>query len=368
MMPVGAAPARLSFKQYLRRWVEGEIRPRAARWERDGRFPSRVLAECARRGYFSLPPNEGYILAEEIARCDSLGFALSVFVQANLIAPMLEELGTARQKQVCLKPLMSGRNVGCMAVSEPVAGSDFAALETEAKPARGSFVLTGTKTYITNAALADFAIVAGRITGGRPDELSLFLVPLDGRSVRVKPLPVLGLRASAAGTIELRGCRIPGENLLGAAGEAFAYIQRALNRERLFGGIAAVSWAEYAMQRTLTFARSRRAFGQTISRFQAVRHQFADMATRLEAARRLNRATFDRWTAGEDVTREICMIKLFSYQVAQDVIGTCLQLHGGLGYSDDHWASRYYRDARALTIAAGTPEVMRDLIAAYLRV
>jgi alkylation response protein AidB-like acyl-CoA dehydrogenase len=157
-------------------------------------------------------------------------------------------------------------------------------------------------------------------------------------------------------------------NLLGTEGEGFAYIQRALNRERLFGGIAAASWAEYAMERTIIFARQRHAFGQKISRFQAIRHQFADMATRLEAARQLNRATFERWLAGENVSRQICMIKLFSYQVAQDVIGSCLQLHGGLGYTDGHWSSRYYRDARALTIAAGTPEVMRDLIAAYLRV
>ena len=362
-----AAPARASFRRSLRKWVEDSVRPHAARWESAGQFPRATLAECARRGYFALSANDGYALAEEIARCDSLGFALSVFLQANLIAPMLEELGTPEQKQAYLKPLLNGRKFGCMAVSEPGAGSDFAALETEAKPTGDSVLLTGIKTYITNAALADFAIVAARITGAQAGVVSLFVVPLDA-SVRVKRLATLGLRTSAAGTIELRRCRVPAANLLGTAGEAFAYIQRGLNRERLFGGIAAVSWAEYAMERTMAFARQRQAFGQTISRFQAIRHQFADMATRLEAARQLNRTTFDRWAGGENVTLEICMLKLFTYQVAQDVITSCLQLHGGLGYTDDHWSSRYYRDARALTIAAGTPEVMRDLIAAYLRV
>jgi acyl-CoA dehydrogenase len=361
------APARASFQRALRRWVEDGVRPLAVRWERAGRFSRSALASCARRGYFSLPATDGYILAEEIARCDSLGFALSVLVQANLIAPMLEELGSSEQKQRYLKPLLKGRRFGCIAVSEPVAGSDFAALETEAEAAGDFVVLSGTKTYITNAALADFAILAARFVGAPADALSLFIVPLDS-GVRVKRLETLGLRTSGAGSIELRRCRLARRNLLGTAGEAFVYIQRGLNRERLFGGIAAVSWAEYAMERTVAFARQRRAFGQTISRFQAIRHQFADMSTRLEAARQLNRATFDRWVAGENATREICMIKLFSYQVAQDVIAACLQLHGGLGYTDDHWSSRYYRDARALTIAAGTPEVMRDLIVAYLRV
>jgi acyl-CoA dehydrogenase/citronellyl-CoA dehydrogenase len=156
--------------------------------------------------------------------------------------------------------------------------------------------------------------------------------------------------------------------VLGSAGEGFGQVQRALNRERLFGGLACVAWADYAMQKTLAFARERSVFGNTINQFQVIRHEFADMATQLEAARSLNYLTFSSWIAGESVTRQICMMKLFSYQVAQQVITQCLQIHGGLGYRDDHWTSRFYRDARALTIAAGTPEVIREMIAAFMRV
>jgi acyl-CoA dehydrogenase/citronellyl-CoA dehydrogenase len=145
-------------------------------------------------------------------------------------------------------------------------------------------------------------------------------------------------------------------------------VQRALNRERLFGGLACVAWADYAMQKALAFARTRSVFGNSINQFQVIRHEFAEMATQLEAARSLNYLTFSRWIAGESVTPQICMMKLFSYQAAQQVITQCLQIHGGLGYMDDHWTSRFYRDARALTIAAGTPEVMREMIAAYMRV
>jgi len=122
------------------------------------------------------------------------------------------------------------------------------------------------------------------------------------------------------------------------------------------------------MQKTMAFARERKVFGSTINQFQAVRHEFAEMATQLHAARSLNYATLLHWVRGQPVTGEICMIKLFSYQTAQQVISRCLQLHGGLGYMSDHWASRFYRDACALTIAAGTPQVMKDMIAAFLRV
>src|SRR5204863_4533020 len=120
--------------------------------------------------------------------------------------------------------------------------------------------------------------------------------------------------------------------MLGEAGAAYGYIRAALDRERLFGGIGAVAWAMHALEKTAAFLRTRKAFGQPLSRFQAIRHQLADLAAGLEAARSLNYVTFTRWEAGEDVTREIAMIKLFGYRQAQCAIETCLQLHGGLGF------------------------------------
>jgi alkylation response protein AidB-like acyl-CoA dehydrogenase len=155
--------------------------------------------------------------------------------------------------------------------------------------------------------------------------------------------------------------------VLGQAGAGLGYIQQALDRERLLGGIAAVAWAQYALEKTRTFARTRRAFGRPLAAFQAIRHQFAEMATTLEAARQLNYATFALWVEGARVTPQVCMIKLFSYQAAQRVVEQCLQVHGGAGYLDECWISRFYRDARALTIAAGTPEIMKEMIAAHLR-
>jgi alkylation response protein AidB-like acyl-CoA dehydrogenase len=307
------------------------------------------------------------VLAEELPRCDSLGLALSVFVQGNLIAPLIESLGSPEQKARWLDVVRAGRAIGAFAISEPDCGSDVAALRTSGTRRGRHIVIDGTKTYVTNAAAADLLIVGARTEGEGLAGLSLILVPADTPGVSVHALDGLGLATSAMGRIVLKRCRLPAANVLGRPGGGFGYIMQALDRERLLGGIAAIGWAAYAIERTIEWTRTRHAFGRPLSKLQVVRHHLADAAVSLEAARQLNYATFANWIAGETVSREIAMIKIFSYTVAQQVIDRCLQLHGGAGYMADAWTSRFYRDARALTIAAGTPDVMKELVAAHLR-
>jgi alkylation response protein AidB-like acyl-CoA dehydrogenase len=290
-----------------------------------------------------------------------------VFVQSNLVAPLLDELAGDALKRAWLEPLRRGRRIGALAVSEPDAGSDVASLQMQGRRHRDHVILDGIKTYVTNGAVADFFIVAARTDGDGLAGLSLMLVPRVTRGVRVERLATLGLSTSSMGRIRLTNCRVPAVNVVGRAGGGFGYIQQALNRERMLGAIAAVAWAAYALERAIAWAKQRRVFGRPLTSLQAIRHQIADAAIQLEAARQLNYATFTRWAAGRDVAREIAMIKVFSYEAAQKVIERCLQLHGGAGYLADHWTSRFYRDARALTIAAGTPEVMKELVAAHLR-
>jgi alkylation response protein AidB-like acyl-CoA dehydrogenase len=355
------------FRSAVRAFVAREFQPRADPWERARQLPRAALRECARQGWIALDPWSQAVLAEELPRCDSLGFALSVFVQANLIAPLLEQHGTPVQRKRWLADVHRARCVGALAVTEPECGSDFSALRTTGRIRRESIVLDGTKTYVTNGADSDLLIVAARTGGEGPAGLSLVLVPSATRGVAIEPLDGLGLATSAMGRVTLTRCRVPASNLLGAPGGGFGYIMRALDRERLLGGLAAVAWAAYALERTIAWTKERRAFGRPLAKLQVVRHQLADAATLLEAARQFNYATFVRWAQGEAVSREIAMIKVFSYQSAQQVIDRCLQLHGGAGYMAEHWTSRFYRDARALTIAAGTPEVMKELVAAHLR-
>ena len=356
------------FRQKVRSFIDQQLRPRSTAWEKAGEFPRSVLLECAQHELFQSDPWLNGIVAEELPRCESLGFALSFLVQSNLITPLLEDFGTDEQKATYVPALRSGKMMGAMAVTEPSSGSDFAALQCRADLSGDNLVLRGEKTYITNAAFADFLIVATRIPELTAEGLTLILVPARSHGVTIERLQTLGLAASGTGRIRFDSCLVKRDQMLGTAGDGFGQVQRALNRERLFGGIACVAWADYAMQKALAFARARSVFGNTMNQFQVIRHEFAEMATQLEAARALNYRTFSRWMMGESVTRQICMMKLFSYQVAQQVITQCLQIHGGLGYMDDHWTSRFYRDARALTIAAGTPEVMREMIAAFMRV
>ena len=360
-------PEHEHFRKKVGEFVTRRLRPHASEWEQTGEFPRSLMKECAQRGFLQDDPWLNGVLAEEFPCSESLGFALSFFVQANLIIPLIQEFGSPAQRVSFLPRLQTGEAIGAMAVTEPGAGSDFAALSCVAEITGDELILHGEKTYITNAAFADVFVVALRLAS-QPEGLTMVLVPAKTGGVTVERLQTLGLNASGTARIRFDGCCIPRENVLGAIGEGFVQVQRGLNRERLFGGLACVAWSQYALDKALEFTRERKAFGQTLSRFQAIRHEFAEMATLLEAARSLNYLTFTRWVAGESVTREICMIKLFSYQVAQQVITHCLQVHGGLGYMSDHWSSRFYRDARALTIAAGTPEIMKDMIATYERV
>src|SRR5580700_7156739 len=195
-------PQHREFREHVRSFVEQRLRPLSENWEKQGHFPMSFLRICARQSLISLDRERNGIVAEELPRSESLGFALSVFVQANLVAPMLEELGSAAQKKKFLAPLLLGEKAGAVAVSEPSAGSDFAALKTRAQETRAGWRLDGTKTYITNAAIADFLIVAARTgPGAGLQGMSLFLIPVSSNSVSIKRLSMLGLDTSAAGEI-----------------------------------------------------------------------------------------------------------------------------------------------------------------------
>ena len=357
-----------AFQRRLSAYVEQRIATRATAWEQDARCPRSAVLRFGRSGFLSLDPWRNALVAEQLPKGDSLGFALAVFVQANLAAPLLRRLSTVQQRRQWLTPLLEGRLLAAVAVSEPAAGSDVAAVSTSAERIPDGFVLNGHKTYITVGSVADLLIVAARTEKDRrPRDLSLFLVPSRSRGVIVEPLRMLGLNTSGPASIRLSNVHVAKDALLGNEGEAFGWILEGLSRERLFGGLAVVAWAEHALGRARAWARHRRAFNAPLSTFQAVRHRFAELAASLEAARQLNYATFRRWVDGRSVGRETAIVKLFSYEVAADAIDACVQIHGGAGYVDSHWASRYYRDARALSIAAGTPEVMKDLIAAHLK-
>ena len=354
-----------AFRLEVRGFVERELAPHAVQWERARRFPRSAIVECGKRGYLGLDRWKAAVFAEELARCESMGVGLNVLVQARLIGPLLEELGTTRQRARYSTPLRAGRLVGAMAVSEPSAGSDFVSLETRAMPVRGGFSLSGEKTYITNAAASDFLIVAARTAEGS-GELTLLVVPSDAPGSN-QAAAVAGTQHDSDGAYHVS--QVPSDT--------HECARRDGRRVRVRPGRAQ---PRAAVRRTRRRRLGRTRTGED-SRVPAnasrVRPHFESVSGDSASDGRPRHGARGGPAAQ---LRHVCALGRGSGRHAGDRDGQVVQLSGGAardrGLPAVAWRTRLPRGsldepvvsrARALTIAAGTPEVMRELIAAHLR-
>jgi alkylation response protein AidB-like acyl-CoA dehydrogenase len=362
-------------RAFVRKFVETELAPHAAEWEREGYFADWVFKRMGDLGLLGLryPPEYGgqggdwghaIVLAEEMARAGSAGVGMAIAVQSEMATPPILKFGTEDQKQRYLMPAMRGEKIVCLGITEPNAGSDVAAIQTTAVRDGDDWVINGSKIFITNGVRADFCLLVTRTD--RPagyEGFSLFLVDTDLPGFGVsRKLDKLGMRSSDTAELVLNDVRVPADGLLGAEGKGFPQIMWELQGERLIGVAGSVAGAQLAMERTLEYAKERRAFGRPIGSFQVNRHKFAEMATELEAARQLTYDTALAWERGEYPVKQISMAKLFGGIVVNEVMNTCLQVFGGAGYSTDLWIERAWRDSRLLRIGGGTDEVMREII------
>lgn len=357
-----------------RRFVEAELTPHAARWDEQG-IPRAAFAACGAMGFIgarypqAIGGTGGDLLAaipvvEEISRCRSGGFVTSYLVQAHISTPIIQHLGTTEQREEFLRPALSGERIGCLAVTEPDAGSDVAGLRTTARRVGGDWLLNGAKMYITNAGVADFGVVAAKTDAGPGhNSISLFLVDTHQPGFRPStPLNKLGLRASNTAGIALEDVRVPARNLLGEEGRGFRYIMTGFQEERLVSSIYAYVSAIQAIEDTLAYLNDRRAFGAPLIERQAIRHTLAQLTAELEAVRQLCYAATWKIHNGQDATREVSMCKLLAAEVANRVAYQAMQFHGGYGYMEECPIARYYRDVRLYAIGGGASEVMREII------
>ena len=363
-------------RRSIRAFVEGELTPHAEDWEREGYFSDWVFKRMGDLGFLGLryPPEYGgqggdwghaIVLAEELARVGSGGVGMAIAVQAEMATPPILRFGTEDQKRDYLAPAIRGEKVACLGISEPGAGSDVANIQTSAVRDGEGWTITGRKMFITNGKRADYCVLVARTDKPAGYEgFSLFLVDTDlpGFSVS-RTLEKLGMHSSDTAELVLDEVRVPGTALLGQEGKGFEHIMWELQGERLVGAAGSVAGAGLAFERTLEYAKERRAFGRPIGSFQALRHRFAEMATEIEAARQLTYDVALSWERGEYPVGEISMLKLYAGLVVNRVIDRCLQIHGGAGYAADSWVARAWRDARLLRIGAGTDEVMREVVA-----
>jgi alkylation response protein AidB-like acyl-CoA dehydrogenase len=358
----------------VRRFAEKELAPHAEEWE-ETTFPDWVFTRMGELGFLGLSYPEAYggqggdyysnlVLAEEIVHANSGGLTMGVAVHTDMATPPIHLFGTEEQKQRYLVPAIKGEKIACLGITEPDAGSDVAGIRTRAVRDGDEFVINGSKTYITNGHRADFIVL---VTKTDPDAgydgFTLFIVDTDTPGfIREKKLEKLGMHASDTALLAFDDMRVPADAILGQEGKGFYHIMWELQGERLIGAAGCVAGAQKCFDKTLEYAMERKAFGRSIGHFQVIRHKFAEMATKIEAARQLTYTTAWRFQNGEYPVREISMAKLFASRMAVEVADECIQIHGGAGYMKEYGVERVWRDMRLNRIGAGTDEIMLDVI------
>ncbi len=367
-------------RESMQAWVKKELHPHRFEWE-ETTWPSEVMRRAGELGYLGLCFPEEYggqggdyfyslVRAECMSYSGSGGTNMGFAVQSDMVLPPIHLLGTEEQKQRYLVPGIAGEKVGCLGITEPGAGSDVAGIRTKAIKDGDEYLISGSKTFITNGVRADFILLVAKTDpDARHEGITLFLVDLrdeDGNLVPgfevARKLEKMGMHASDTAELSFEEVRVPAENVLGEIGKGFYHISWELQSERMVAAAGSVAGAERMFERTLEYAKEREAFGRPIGKFQAIRHKFAEMATKIEAAKQFNYVVAWRYANGEYPVREITEVKLFTSRMGCEVADECLQILGGYGYMKEYEIERAYRDVRLNRIGAGTDEIMLDII------
>ena len=369
-------PEHKELRETVRRFVENEINPHAAEWDDAGAFPAHELfkklgdlgllgiSKPEEFGGLGLDYSYEVIFAEEIGAAHAAGVPLGIGVQSNMATPALARYGSDALRAEFLTPAIAGDMVASIAVSEPHAGSDVAAIRTTARPDRDDYILNGQKMWITNATQADFFCVLAN-TGGENQHgnKSLFIVPskLPGVSTGSR-LKKMGMRASDTAPVFFEDVRLPKRFRIGDEGRGFSLQMQQFQEERLFGAAMAVKGLELCVSSTIDYTSDRKAFGQSILDNQIVHFSLVEMQTEIETLRALLYRATEAYVAGEDVTLLASMAKLKAGRLTRTVPDQCLQFWGGMGFVEESLINRLYRDLRLVPIGGGADEVMQGII------
>ena len=363
------------FRKSFQEFLQKEVVPHIEKWEKTGTIERFIWEKFGEMGYFGLNYSEDYggldldifytvIFLEELQKINSGGFAAAMWAHAYLAMTHLAKEGDEAIKQKYLAPSISGEKIGCLCISEPSGGSDVAGMRTTAVKKGDTYVINGSKTFITNGVYSDYLVVAAKTNPELKNKgMSIFVVDRDTPGISATKLDKLGWRASDTAEIAFDNVEVPAFNLMGEEGKGFPYIMQHFAFERLIMGINAHARAQYALDYSLQYMGEREAFGQTIDRFQALRHSIADMASEVEMAREFNYSVAERMERGVYVVKEASMSKLLSTKIADEVVYKCLQFLGGYGYMEDYPLARLSRDSRLGPIGGGTSEILREIIA-----
>jgi hypothetical protein len=361
---------RKSFKDFLQK----EVVPHIEKWEKTGTIDRFIWEKFGEMGYFGLATPEAYggmgldifytvIFIEELQKINSGGFAAAIWAHEYLAMTHLNKEANEAQKQKYLVPSVTGEKIGCLCITEPFGGSDVGGMRTTAVKKGDTYVINGSKTFITNGVYSDYLIVAAKTAPELGNKgISIFVMDRDVPGISATKLDKLGWRASDTAEIAFDNVTIPAENLMGEENLGFPYIMEHFALERLIMGVNAHARSEWALEYAIGYMKERTAFGQQISKFQALRHRVADMASEVEMAKTFNYVTAKRLDDGEYVVKEATMSKLLSTKIADQVAYDCVQLLGGYGYMEEYPLARNLRDSRLGPIGGGTSEILREII------
>ncbi len=367
------------FRQSVRKFVENEINPYVDAWEAAEEFPSHDLfKKMGNLGFLGASYPEEYgglgldysynvVLAEEMARIKCAGVPMAIAVQTDMATPALAAFGSDELKREFLAPAIRGEMVAAIAVSEPGAGSDVAAIATRADSDGDDYVINGSKIYITNGCKADWLCLLARTSPGTGFRgMSLIVVPTQTPGVIVsRKLKKMGNLSSDTAELHFENVRVPKRYCIGEEGMGFILQMQQFQKERLIGSIMGAEGAEQIVRMTIRYCKERKTFGQPLIDNQWIHFHIAELLTEIECLRQLNYSCARRLIEGEDVTREVSMAKLKAGRLVRQVADTCMQFHGGMGYMEDYPMARYYRDARLISIGGGADEIMLGIIAKY---
>jgi citronellyl-CoA dehydrogenase len=364
------------FRQMVRRFVEEEINPHVEEWEEAGIFPAHDLFKTmGDLGMLGLTYPEEYggqgldfwytvVLCEELGKANASGVPMGITVHTDMCTPALAHFGSDELKRQYLAPSIRGEMVGCIAVTEPDAGSDVASIRTRAESDGDDWVINGRKLYITNGTQADWVCLLARTSDeGGFRGMSLIIVPTKtpGFSVSRK-LRKLGNHSSDTAELMLDNVRVPKANTIGAEGMGFILQMQQFQQERLVGAITTYGSLERVVRDTIAYTQQRCAFGQPLIDNQVIHFRMAELLTEIEMLKQFCYAAVEKMVDGEDITREASMAKLKAGRLSREVTDSCLQYYGGMGYMEETPISRAYRDARLLSIGGGADEVMLGII------
>jgi alkylation response protein AidB-like acyl-CoA dehydrogenase len=377
-MNFGLTDEQNHLRKTIREFAEAEIKPHVLEWDETQHFPLDVFKKLGHLGVLgAVFPEDlggsGYsyvdysIIMEELARVDP-SVALSVAAHISLCTNHIYTAGSTEQKQKYIPRLASGEWIGCWSLTEPEAGSDAGGTRTAAVRDGGCWVLNGSKTFTTNAHVADICVVmAVTDRAASSHGISAFIIENGTPGVRAgKKENKMGMRCSPTGELVVTDCRIPIDQMCGKQGEGFVDSLRMLDGGRISIAALAVGTAQGAYEAALGYSKHRKQFGRFISEFQAIQHKLADMATDIEAARLLTLRAAWMKDSGKSVNKESAMAKLFSSETAVSVTNEAVQIHGGYGFLKDYPVEKYFRDAKLCTIGEGTSEIQRLVIARQL--